>query len=83
MYDALDGISYKVLTETLRRAQRDGLVARHLDKDRIETATLYESTHLGRSLDAPLAAMAEWEDRNWPAVEAARQHWDRLRRGGT
>ena len=32
LHDALDGISYKVLTETLRRAERDGLIARHLDK---------------------------------------------------
>jgi DNA-binding HxlR family transcriptional regulator len=34
LYDALDGISYKVLTETLRRAERDGLIARHLDANR-------------------------------------------------
>lgn len=74
LHDALDGISYKVLTETLRRAERDGLIARHLDGRRIETATLYELTDLGRSLDAPLAAMAEWSERNWPAVEAARHH---------
>jgi DNA-binding HxlR family transcriptional regulator len=80
LHDALDGISYKVLTDTLRRAERDGLVARHLDGERIETATLYELTDLGRSLGAPLAVMAEWADRNWQTVEAARRHWDRLRR---
>ena len=28
IHDALDGISYKVLTDTLRRAERDGLVGR-------------------------------------------------------
>ncbi len=78
LHDALDGISYKVLTETLRRAERDGLIARHLDGRRVETATLYELTDLGRSLEAPLAAMAQWAERNWPAVEAARHHWDRL-----
>jgi DNA-binding HxlR family transcriptional regulator len=76
LHEALDGIAYKVLTETLRRAERDGLIARHLDGERIETATLYELTDLGRSLDVPLAAMAEWADRNWQAVEAARHHWD-------
>jgi len=80
LYDPLDGISHKVLTETLRRAERDGLVARHLDGERVETTTLYQLTDLGRSLDAPLAAMTEWADRNWQAVETARQHWDRLRR---
>jgi len=80
LHDALDGISYKVLTETLRRAERDGLVARHLDGGRIETATLYELTDLGRSLDVPLAAMAKWAECNWQVVEAARSRWDRLRR---
>jgi DNA-binding HxlR family transcriptional regulator len=80
LHDALDSISYKVLTETLRRAERDGLIARHLDGERIETATLYELTDLGRSLDAPLAAMAEWAGRNWQTVEAARSRWDRLRK---
>jgi DNA-binding HxlR family transcriptional regulator len=79
LYDALGGISYKVLTETLRRAERDGLIARHLDGERIETATLYELTDLGRSLDEPLAAMAGWADANWQTVEAARSRWDRLR----
>ena len=38
LHDALDGISYKVLTETLSRAERDGLIARHLEGERIETA---------------------------------------------
>lgn len=76
---ALDSISYKVLTETLRRAERDGLIARHLDGSRIETTTLYELTDLGRSLDVPLAAMAEWAMANWQAVETARRRWERLR----
>jgi DNA-binding HxlR family transcriptional regulator len=69
-----------VLTETLRRAERDGLIARRLDGSRVETATLYELTDLGRSLDVLLAAMAEWAVTNWQSVEASRQHWDRLRR---
>lgn len=80
LHDTLDGVSHKVLTETLRRAERDGLVARHLDGGRIETATLYELTDLGRSLDVPLVAMAEWAECNWHAVETARSRWDRLRR---
>jgi len=60
LHDALDGVSYKVLTDTLRRAERDGLITRHLDPARIETATLYELTDLGRSLDAPLEAMGHF-----------------------
>jgi DNA-binding HxlR family transcriptional regulator len=80
LHDALDGISFKVLTDTLRRAERDGLITRHLDPGRIETATLYELTDLGRSIDAPLQAMADWAITNLPSVETARQRWDQLRR---
>jgi len=60
LLDAVKGISPKVLTDTLRRAERDGLLARHLDAGRVETATLYELTDLGRSLDMPLAALGRW-----------------------
>lgn len=79
LHDALDGVSYKVLTETLRRAERDGLITRRLDGGRTETATLYELTDLGRSLDLPLVGSAEWVDANWRAVEAARERWDARR----
>ena len=58
LHDALNGIAHKVLTDTLRRAERDRLVVRHLDPDRVETATLYQITDLGRSLDDPLTALA-------------------------
>ena len=73
--DALDGVSHKVLTDTLRRAERDGLVVRHLDPGRVDTATLYQLTDLGRSLSEPLAAIERWVDGNWSEVEAARRRW--------
>lgn len=77
IHEALDrAISSKVLTETLRRAERDGLIVRHLDANQVATATLYELTDLGRSLETPLEALAEWASSNWQWVEAARQHWD-------
>ncbi|HUY50268.1 MAG TPA: winged helix-turn-helix transcriptional regulator [Streptosporangiaceae bacterium] len=38
LLDALEGASRKVLTNTLRRAERDGLIARHLDAERVESA---------------------------------------------
>ncbi len=82
LHDALDGISYKVLTETLRRADRCRLIARHLDTERVETTTLYELTELDRSLDQPLAALAQWAEVNWKAVEVAREQWDMRRQVG-
>ena len=75
LHDALDGISPKVLTATLRRAERDGLIRRHLDSGRMGTAALYELTDLGRSLDEPLAALGRWVNANWELVEAAQRDW--------
>ena len=75
LHDVLDGVSHMVRTDTLRRAERDGLVRRHLDSARMDTATLYELTALGRSLEAPLAALGRWVDANWDQVEAAQRSW--------
>jgi DNA-binding HxlR family transcriptional regulator len=75
--DALDGVSHKVLTDTLRRLERDGLVARLLDPRRVDTATLYQLTDLGRSLAEPLATLERWRQTNWFNVEAARRRWSR------
>jgi DNA-binding HxlR family transcriptional regulator len=82
LYDALEGISYKVLTETLRRSERDGLIGRQLDPGRIETSTLYQLTEVGRSLDDPLAALTSWVDANWNRVEVARRSWDARSKNG-
>lgn len=76
--DALDGVTHKVLTDTLRRAERDGLIVRQLNPSRVETATIYELTNLGRSLDEPVASLERWMNEHWPHVEAARERWDRL-----
>ena len=75
--EALDGVSHKVLTDTLRRAERHGLVVRHLDPGRVDTATLYQLTDLGRSLNNPLSALELWVEENWPQVEEARRQWIR------
>jgi DNA-binding HxlR family transcriptional regulator len=75
LHEGLDGISHKVLTDTLRRAERDGLIRRHLDSGRMDTANLYELTDLGRSLEEPLAALGQWVEANWDRVETAQRHW--------
>jgi DNA-binding HxlR family transcriptional regulator len=75
--DALDGVSHKVLTDTLRRAERDGLIIRQLDPGRVETATVYQLTELGRSLNEWLASLELWAERNWSQVESARLRWSR------
>lgn len=75
LHNALDGVSHKVLTDTLRSAERDGLISRRLDSGRTDTATLYELTDLGKTLDEPLGALGQWVDANWHLVETARRTW--------
>jgi len=77
LHVSLDGVAHQVLTSTLRRAERDGLVVRSVDPGRVETATLYQLTDLGRSVDELLAALDRWAETHWIQVEAARRRWDR------
>lgn len=56
----LPGISQKVLTETLRGMEKDGLVDRHLIKQDAPQHIEYALTELGRTLREPLAAICSW-----------------------
>ena len=64
----VDGISQKMLTQTLRRMEADGLVEREV-LDRVPPHVEYSLTPLGRTLERPLVAICEW----------AMEHLDELR----
>jgi DNA-binding HxlR family transcriptional regulator len=76
LFDILNGVSHKVLSETLRRAERDGLIIRILDTDRRRASTVYQVTEVTRSLDTTLALLAAWANEHWPIIDTARQTWD-------
>lgn len=66
-------VSKKGLTATLRRLERDGLVARHVAGDaplRVE----YSLTPLGWSLTEPMMALYEWSAANVGEPVRARPH---------
>ncbi|MFD9909008.1 winged helix-turn-helix transcriptional regulator [Streptomyces sp. NPDC059063] len=68
--DRIGGISPKVLTQTLRRLEYNGLVARRAYAEsppRVE----YELTALGRSLLPPIEAFGAWAFEHGDAVLAA------------
>jgi DNA-binding HxlR family transcriptional regulator len=65
----LPGVTAKVLTETLRAMQRDGLLSRSVYGTSLARRVVYELTPLGRSLFEPLAAQCAW----------TRAHLDELR----
>ena len=70
--ERVQGITPKVLTETLRSMELDGLVGRSVfdeNPPRVE----YSLTDLGLSLLVPLQAVRQWAETYVPAVLAARQ----------
>jgi DNA-binding HxlR family transcriptional regulator len=56
----LPGISQKVLTETLRGMEEDGLVERRVLKEDPPAHVEYALTALGATLREPLAAICAW-----------------------
>lgn len=67
----LDGISAKVLTDTLRTLEEDGILTRHAF-DEMPPRVEYELTALGQTLHAPLDALRVWAEEHIPEVLAAR-----------
>ena len=77
---ALGGISPKVLTETLRALERDGMVSRvFFDDPYGHPAIGYELTGLGRTLSRPLGSLHAWGVDHLADVRAARNEKDGMR----
>jgi DNA-binding HxlR family transcriptional regulator len=70
----IGGISQKMLTQTLRNLERDGLVARKVHAV-VPPRVDYALTPLGRSLGGPLAVFCEWAERHLPQMIAARRRF--------
>jgi DNA-binding HxlR family transcriptional regulator len=68
---AIPGVTPKALTATLRALERDGLMERRIYAE-VPPRVEYSLTPLGRSLEAPLAAIKEWAEANITEIEAAR-----------
>lgn len=75
----VQGISPKVLTETLRSMERDGLVTREVTPT-IPPKVDYQLTALGSTIVAPLAALQDWAEAHVDEVTAHREAYD-LRQG--
>ena len=69
-------ISQKMLTQTLRDLQRDGLVARQVF-DTKPPSVEYRLTDLGQSLIVPFGQLIEWANASIPSIQTARGDFDR------
>jgi DNA-binding HxlR family transcriptional regulator len=68
----IEGISQKMLTQTLRSMETDGLVKRTVI-DVIPPHVEYGLTPLGQTLSGPLVAICQWAMDHLPELQAARE----------
>ena len=70
MLRRLDGISQKVLTQTLRDLERHGLLLRE-DLRTVPPHVRYRLSELGRSLNVALLALDRWAETHHQELQAA------------
>lgn len=72
---AVPDISRRMLTETLRHLERDGLIWREVTPS-TPPSVHYGLTPLGTSLMPPLTELIAWAERYQPEIVAARVQFD-------
>lgn len=72
---AIGGISQKMLTQTLRDLERDGLVSRTIYAE-IPPRVEYALTPLGKTLCTPLSALTQWAQAHIEQVKEAQAAFD-------
>ena len=73
---ALPGISQKMLTQTLRQMEREGLVSRTVFPE-VPPRVEYALTDLGHELAEAFCGVWHWADKNIARIERARADYDR------
>jgi DNA-binding HxlR family transcriptional regulator len=74
------GVSQKMLTQTLRTLERDGLVSRAITVS-VPVRVDYDLTPLGRTLLPVVRAIKDWSETHIAAVHAARAAYDQAAPG--
>ncbi|MFB2554380.1 winged helix-turn-helix transcriptional regulator [Herbiconiux liangxiaofengii] len=72
---AVEGVSQKMLTQTLRGLERDGLVTRMVYAE-VPPRVEYELTEAGHTLQEPLKALERWAVDHFGQVVASWQSYD-------
>jgi DNA-binding HxlR family transcriptional regulator len=72
----ISGVSQKMLTQTLRGLERDGLLTRTVTPS-VPVRVDYELTPLGLSLLDTIRLLKQWAEVHMPEVDAARAAYDR------
>ena len=69
------GVSQKMLTQTLRNLERDGILIRSITPA-VPVRVSYQLTPLGRSLLPIVRAIKQWAEQNMSEVQDARNRYD-------
>lgn len=72
----IGGISQKMLTQTLRELERNGLIIRQ-DMQTVPPHVEYRLSTLGASLSNALVVLDRWAERHFSELDAARERFDR------
>ena len=73
----IEGISQKMLTQTLRGLERDGLVSRTVHPE-VPVRVEYSLTNAGHTLLGPLAALQEWAIAHLGTISASQDAYDQM-----
>jgi DNA-binding HxlR family transcriptional regulator len=71
----IDGISQKMLTQTLRGLERDGLIDRRV-YPQVPPRVEYRLTTLGRTLVEPVSSVVRWTESHVAEIELAQARYD-------
>ena len=80
--EATGGISQRMLTLTLRKLERDGLITRTAFPE-VPPRVEYALSPLGRTLVEPVTALAEWAVVRYAEISENQQSFDRNARSAT
>lgn len=81
---AVPGITQKMLTQTLRRLEEDGMVHREVLVELRPPRVEYSLTSLGQTITKPLEAIRDWTESHLPDVRRARNEFaDRTSSGSS
>jgi DNA-binding HxlR family transcriptional regulator len=75
LHRIMPDISKRMLTQTLRGLERDGLAIRQVFPTKPPSVE-YRLSPLGRSVLAPLSGLIDWAEQNYPSIRQARSAFD-------
>ncbi len=73
----IEGITQKVLSQTLKKLERDGLIVRRVFAT-VPVTVEYSLTPVGLTLVETFESLAHWAESNIESVRLAQEQYDRL-----